>query len=106
MAWDVEYLKEAVKDLSTLDPPQRLQVLKVIQKVSENPLPRSEGGFGKPLGNHAATKLSGYYKIKLLRLGIRVVYGLVRKRGVMRIIVISVRTDETVYKLAEKRLKK
>ena len=106
MAWDVEYLKEAVKDLSTLDPPQRLQVLKVIQKVSENPLPRSEGGFGKPLGNHAATKLSGYYKIKLLRLGIRVVYGLVRKRGVMRIIVISVRTDEMVYKLAEKRLKK
>ena len=103
MAWKVEYLQEAVKDLASLDQSQRVQVLKAIVKVSDNPLPNSEGGLGKPLGNHFSTKLSGYYKIKLLKLGIRVVYGLVREHGIMRIIVISVRSDDKVYELADRR---
>lgn len=48
--WQVEYLKEAVEDLKRLDHSQRLQVLKAINKVSSNPLPQNEGGYGKPLG--------------------------------------------------------
>lgn len=39
-------------------------------------------------------------------LGIRVVYKVVRVEGVMRIIVVSVRTDEQVYKEAAKRRNK
>lgn len=105
MAWKIEYLKEAEKDLVNLDHSQRLQVLKAIEKVSENPLPSNEGGHGKPLGNYSSTKLSGYNKIKLLKLGIRVVYGLVRENEIMKIIVISVRADDAVYELAEKRLR-
>lgn len=31
---------------------QRLQVLKAIEKVSENPLSIYDGGYGKPLGNN------------------------------------------------------
>ena len=105
MAWNIEYLRAAEKDLENLDKSGKLQVVKAIEKVSENPLPQSEGGYGKPLGNHLSSKLSGYFKIKLVKLGIRIVYGLIRENDIMKIIVVSVREDETVYKLAEKRIK-
>ena len=101
MKWKVEYLKKSLKDLKSLDHSQQLQVLKAIDKVSQNPLPNFEGGYGKPLGNKSSTNLTGYFKIKLLKLGIRVVYGLVKERGIMKIIVISIRQDETVYQIAE-----
>ena len=104
MEWKVKYLKEALKDLKSLDNSQQLQVLKAIDKVSKNPLPNFEGGYGKTLGNKSNTNLTGYFKIKLLKLGIRVVYGLVREQGIMRIIVISVREDDTVYQIAVDRV--
>lgn len=104
MEWNVEYLKEALKDLKSLDHSQQLQVLKAIDKVSKNPLRISEGGYGKPLGNKSNTNLTGYFKIKLLKLGIRVVYGLVREHGIMRIIVISIREDDIVYQVAVDRI--
>jgi len=106
MAWIVEYTKLANTDLSELDHSQRIQVLKAIRKVSENPLPNTEGGYGKPLGNQATSNLSGYLKIKLLKLGIRGVYRLAEEKGVMRIIIISVREDEKVYKMLQERIKK
>lgn len=62
-------------------------------------------GIGKPLGNHASSKLSGYYKIKLRNLGYRVVYQLVKEGEIMRVIVISIRDDEAVYKEAERRIR-
>jgi len=105
MAWNIEYLDEAKNDLNGLDLSGKMQVLKAIKKVSANPLPQSEGGYGKPLGNHQSSKLAGYFKIKLLKLGIRVVYGLVRERDTMMIIIISVRDDEAVYKMAEGRIR-
>ncbi|NLI13305.1 type II toxin-antitoxin system RelE family toxin [Pelotomaculum propionicicum] len=104
--WQVEYLKEAVEDLKRLDHSQRLQVLKAIDKVSGNPLPRNEGGYGKPLGNRNSIRLAGYLKIKLKRLGLRVVYKLVREKDVMKIIVVSARADDEVYLLAQKRTDK
>lgn len=104
--WQVEYLKEAVEDLKRLDHSQRLQVLKAIDKVSVNPLPQNEGGYGKPLGNRNSTRLAGYLKIKLKRLGLRVVYKLVREKDVMKVIVVSARADDEVYLLAQKRTDK
>lgn len=106
MKWKIEWLKEALKDLKLLDNSQTLQVLKAIDKVSENPLPSNEGGYGKPLGNKSNTNLTGYLKIKLLKLGIRVVYRIVREHDIMRIIVISIREDDTVYKIAVDRIEK
>lgn len=103
MDWIVKYTKEAKKDLKNLDKSQQILVLKAIDKVAVNPLPRAEGGYGKPLGNHASSRLSGYLKIKLLKAGLRVVYCLQKKDGIMKIIIVSVRDDETVYKIAEKR---
>lgn len=103
MKWTVEYIKEAQKDLRRLDPYVRKLVLKAIDKTAERPLPPSEG-IGKPLGNHASSRLSGFYKIKLKNPGYRVVYDLVREGSVMKIIIISVRDDEAVYKEAERRI--
>ncbi|MDD4569737.1 MAG: hypothetical protein PHE70_06385 [Tepidanaerobacteraceae bacterium] len=58
MGWKIKYYKEAKEDLLRLDHSQKLQVLKAIEKVSENPLPKNEGGYGKPLDNNSTTKLS------------------------------------------------
>ncbi|MFI3255789.1 MAG: type II toxin-antitoxin system RelE/ParE family toxin [Eubacteriales bacterium] len=102
-AWIPDYTDHAKKDLAKLDGSQRGQVLKAIEKVSENPLPNSEGGLGKPLGSHNTSNLTGYLKIKLLKLGLRVVYRLVRENHVMKIVVISVRDDDTVYIMAKNR---
>lgn len=102
--WTVKFIDEAKKDLKSLDNSQRIQVVKSIDKVSKNPLPNFEGGYGKPLGNKLNNNLTGYFKIKLLKLGIRVVYGLVREQGIMKIIVISIREDDTVYEIAIDRI--
>jgi Cytotoxic translational repressor of toxin-antitoxin stability system len=106
MSWSVEFLDEAKKDLKRLDRGVQVQVLKGIQKVSQNPVSIYEGGYGKPLGNKNNTDLTGLFKIKYRDLGIRVVYRLERTETTMRIIVISARTDEQVYKEAEKRREK
>ncbi|MBQ7039045.1 MAG: type II toxin-antitoxin system RelE/ParE family toxin [Clostridia bacterium] len=103
MEWKIEYIKEAQRDLKNLDPHNRKLILKAIQKTALRPLPPPDG-IGKPLGNHSATKLNGYYKIKLRELGYRVVYGLVKENNVMKVIVISIRDDELVYKEAERRI--
>jgi mRNA interferase RelE/StbE len=106
MHWIIEYIKEAENDLRELDHSQQIQVIKAIRKVSANPLPFTQGGCGKPLGHHLSSNLVGYLKIKLLKLGIRVIYRLVEEKGIMKIIIISVREDEKVYKLIQQRIKK
>ncbi|MGN1349614.1 MAG: type II toxin-antitoxin system RelE/ParE family toxin [Anaerovoracaceae bacterium] len=106
MTWSIEFLEEAEKDLKKLDHSEQIQVLKGITKVSQNPLPAAEGGYGKPLGNKSGTDLTNLMKIKFRNTGIRVVYKVERVNGVMKIIVISARTDEQVYKEAAKRRKK
>lgn len=105
MTWRVEFLREAVKDLKRLNHSARVQVIKGIQRVSQNPLPTTEGGYGKPLGNKGGTNLTGLLKIKFRDLGLRVVYKIERTDTVMKIIIVSARTDEQVYKEAAKRKK-
>ena len=56
--------------------------------------------LGNPLGNHASSKLSGFYKIKLRDLGYRVVYQLIQERDRMRIIIISVYLTDPPYSLS------
>jgi mRNA interferase RelE/StbE len=104
--WGIEYIDEAKADIKMLDGSQRKQVLKAMFKVCTNPLPFSEGGYGKPLGNKNGNNLTGYLKIKLRQLGIRVVYKLIRERDVMKVIVVSVREDNAVYEIAVDRINK
>ena len=103
MSWKIEYIKEAQRDLHKLDAYNRRIILKAIEKTAQRPLPPPDG-IGKALGNHTAANLSGYYKIKLRDLGYRVVYGLVREGNVMKVIVISIRDDDAVYREAERRI--
>ena len=97
MSWRVEWLEEAAKDMRKLGKAEQKQVLKGIAKVSENPLPSSQGGYGKPLRNANRAHLAGLCKIKFRDLGIRVVYKPVLKEGTMVIIVVGVRTDGEAY---------
>ena len=103
MPWTVEFTTEAKNDMRDLSRTQRFQINKAITKVSKNPLPNSEGGYGKPLGKKGATTLTGLLKIKLLKLEIRVVYKLVRVDKIMKIIVVAARADDEVYDIASKR---
>lgn len=104
--WILEFDIDAKKDFDKLDGSQKPQVAKAIKRVQKNPLPDYEGGYGKPLGNKGGNDLTGLLKIKLKKLGLRVVYRLVRENDVMKIIVISLCGDNEVYELAAKRIAK
>lgn len=101
MTWTIEFLPEAVADHKKLDGSIRRDVYKVLLKVSQNPT--CPHGYGKPLGNHSGTDLSGFYKIKLKASGIRIVYKLIKQGDKMLIVVIGVRDELEVYKEAVKR---
>ena len=103
MSWTVVMLPEAEVDLESLDGSVRPQIVKSIIKVSQNP--EYPNGYGKPLRNQVYA-LGGLYKIKFKKVGIRVVYTLQREAEHMKIIIISTRADEEVYKEAVKRRKK
>lgn len=105
MSWDIEFLPEAVRDMDELDNSVKVRVFKGIKKVSQNPLPQQEGGYGKPLGNKGNLNLTNLLKIKFRDMGIRVVYKVIREDTLMKIIVVSARTDERVYREAAKRRK-
>ena len=106
MNWKLGFLPEAAKDLADLAGNQKIMVTKAINKVLENPLPASEGGYGKPLGNKQGNNLSGFLKIKLKSAGIRVVYKLVKINGQMLVVVIGARADDEVYDMAQHRAEK
>ena len=103
MSWSILYLPEADKDLDCLSHAQQALVKKAIAKVQGNPLPQSEGGYGKPLGHKHGLNLTNLLKIKLRGAGIRIVYKLVKTESQMLIIVVGLREDEEVYEIAHSR---
>ena len=106
MSYQVEYTEKSEGDLKALSKTQARQVRKVIDRVAQNPLPRNEGGYGTPLGHKRGRDLTGLCRIKLLKLGIRVVYKVIRDKETMKIIVIAARSDEEVYEIAVARAKR
>lgn len=106
MKWNLVFLPEADDDLGRLDNGVRLIVLKAIKKVQKNPLPREEGGYGKRLGHKQNMDLSGFLKIKIRDIGVRVVYALERRDNQMVVVVIGARKDNIVYKTAALRINK
>ena len=106
MIWDLIFLPEADDDFNSLDRRQKIIVDNAIKKVQTNPLPQSEGGYGKPLGHKKGRNLTGFFKIKLRGEGIRIAYKLIRTRTTMLVIVVGVREDDEVYKIALKRKEK
>ncbi|MCL2082546.1 MAG: type II toxin-antitoxin system RelE/ParE family toxin [Oscillospiraceae bacterium] len=106
MNWTLKYLPDALDDLKKLGGSVCPQVFKGIVKVQQNPLPRARGGYGEPLGNKRGNNLTGLYKIKFRSIGVRAVYALEETNSTMTIIVISLRADNEVYKVAEHRREK
>ena len=106
MSWELFFLPEAERDFKNLSGNERIIVAKALDKVIKNPLPANEGGCGKPLGNKQGNNLSGFLKIKLKSLGIRVVYRLIKIDGKMLVVVIGARADDEVYETAKKRAEK
>ena len=104
MSYELEYHPSIQDDLEKLDNSQRLHVKKAIEKVKKNPIPKSEGGYGESLGNKYGKNLTGCCKIKLLKLGIRIVYKVIREGNIMRVIVIAARADDEVYNIANSRV--
>ena len=100
------YLSDSAKDLKNFAGNLRLMAVKAIGKVLQNPLPVTEGGYGKPLGNKQGNDLAGLLKIKLRDAGIRVVYKLIRTETEMLVVVIGTRADDEVYETAQHRAKK
>ena len=96
MNYRYEYSDEAKNDLADFNKSQIAQIEKAIEKVLVNPLPQNEGGLGKPLGNKQGRNLTGLCKIVLMKLGIRVVYKLIRTDEIMKIVVVAARADEEV----------
>ena len=102
-AWELAFLDEALQDLRRLDGSQRKRVLKALERVRTNPLPKLEGGYGSPLGNKLSYDLTGLLKVKLRADGIRVVYKVYQQDGMMLVVVIGMRADEEVYREAARR---
>lgn len=104
MTWVIDYIPESAADVRSLDGSQKKEYFKALDKVQLNPLPATEGGYGKPLGNKGGRKLTGLCKIKLKRSGLRVVYKVVRVEEKMIVVVVGMRADDEVYDLAYERL--
>jgi len=102
--WEVRYTKASRKDIKHLREPVVSHVYAAIKKISSNPLPMTEGGYGKPLGNKHGNNLTGLLKIKLRGDGVRVVYRLERHEHAMTIVIVSVRDNDAVYREAAKRI--
>ncbi len=94
--WEARYSASAF-DYLKKHPDQAPRILKGIRKVLQNPEPRPLG-LGEPLGSRGSGNLSGFLKIKFSSIGVRVVYCLVRKHGVLNVVVIGIRDDATCYR--------
>lgn len=102
--WDYQLIKDAEQDFKKLDGSQKKIVVKMLEKLIENPLPRNRGGYGTPLGSDVTTgNLTGLLKLKARGFGIRIVYELIEEKNRSEVIVIGMREDKEVYKLATKR---
>ena len=104
MSWEIRYLPEVQDDLRALDGSQRILIRKALEKLRQNSLPDTEGGYGKWLGHKGTTDLSGFLKIKLRGAGLRIVYQLRRVDDHVLVIVIGAREDSEVYEVAAKRI--
>ena len=103
MTWNIVFLDEAKRDFQRLDHSVQIHVVRGIQKVAQNPVSMEQGGYRKPLGSKKGLNLTNLLKIKFRDLGIRVVYKAEIKDMVMRIIVVSVRSDDQAYQEAARR---
>lgn len=100
MKFIIEYHEEIKKDIKKLklSKSQMSGLKKKIENISCNPYSKKQGGLGESLKG----SLKGLLKFRFDN-DYRVVYKIVNKDSTMKIIVVGLRTDKIVYKLAYKR---
>ncbi len=98
MTYQVEFTKESAKDLRRLDNSQRIQIRKSLVKLETLGMEAGQALHGALSGS-----LSGCRKLKHKRLGLRIVF---RQKAsgieIIEIVVVGKRSDNEVYKIAQK----
>ena len=90
----LEFDDRALREWDALDGSVRKKFEKKLEKLIWNP---------HSPGNQFHRDLSGFYKIKLLKDGYRLVYQVIDERVVIYVIAIGRRADNEIYELASKR---
>ncbi|KGR74715.1 type II toxin-antitoxin system RelE family toxin [Ureibacillus sinduriensis] len=99
---NLEFYDEAVDEWQSLDGHQKKFVSKALEKIEA-----LGNEIGEPLGNKRDVNLTGYRKVKLKQIGIRIVYRVVNEViEITEIIAIGGRADEEVYQDAYDRIQK
>jgi mRNA interferase RelE/StbE len=93
-------IAEAREDFQRLDKGRRLMVAKMLKQLESNPYK------GEHLGNKAGINLTGYYKLYVDHKRIRVVYTVLEREIVVKVIAIGPRKEMIVYREAVLRLDK
>ncbi len=97
--YDIKLHPKIDKDLKDLNQNLRIQVLKKIKQIQENP------EVGLPLGNKNNLNLSGLKKVYVAKKKIRIVYKIENNiLSIVYVIAIGKRDDMEVYKKANKRI--
>lgn len=98
----LDFWEDASKDWLLLDGHQKRFVAKALKRIEEN-----GANIGETLNKKRNIDLTGYRKVKLKAIGIRIVYRVLHdKIEVAEIIAIGNREDAEVYKEAFERIKK
>lgn len=97
MDFEIVFIPEARKEFKKLDNSIKQLVADKISKLKNNP------HLGEPLGNKLGRNLTGYYKIYVFNKKIRIVYEIIDKFLIVKIITISKREKFEAYFLADKR---
>ena len=92
----LEFDDRALREWDALDGSVRKKFEKKLEKLIWNP---------HSPGNELDRDLSGFYKIKLLKDGYRLVYQVIDERIVIYVIAVGRRADNEIYELASKRTK-
>jgi mRNA interferase RelE/StbE len=97
MDFNIVFIPEARKEFQKLDNSIKKLVADKINKLKDNP------HIGEPIGNKLGRNLTGYYKLYVFNKKIRIVYEIIDKFLIVKIITISKREKFEAYFLADKR---
>jgi len=100
MSYSIEYHNKVYDDIKKIKftKKQLNKLKKKIELISMNPFSKSLGGLGEPLHGN----LKGFLKFRFLD-DYRVVYKLCRDKNTMKIIIVGMRKNLSVYESAANR---
>jgi mRNA interferase RelE/StbE len=95
--YEIKFHPLVEEDLKKLNNSVRIEVFKKLKKIQKSP------ELGELLGNKNGINLSGFRKMYVAKKQVRIVYQIVEKMVLIKVLVIGKREDMIVYKEAQKR---